>query len=705
MLFVRDVIEMAGARRLRIVGVVDGAAVLFDLGSSRTCLETAELAELVRGVARGKIIVVTDVGLNAVRNDRTSAAQLKRARELHAIVTTLLGAGPAVFDRAARGHLVATAAQASGRTSTTLHAALHRFWKSGMTIDALLPAFDRCGAHGRPRGGDSPLGRKPPPGAKGAPRLTEEMLSAFRKGADRYYRDNPRNSLAEAFRLICDDLVTSCVFDPATGAPITFVTRDREDVVLPTLRQFRYWYSKQNRARDDHKARTHEAKYEQRHRAKLSYAAQDNENIGGRYIIDSTPLDANLISRLNATTFLSTATLYLVTDELTAFIVGFALSFEDASWTAAGLALLSAVEDKVALCARYGIAIEEDDWPIADLVAMCLLFDKGEAKGPLAEQFGFKSSLTIENTASYRGDLKGLGEQRFDLVNEACRGRVPGYRVKGSGDRGEQDPRLDAILTLDDAIGVIIHTILFLNRREITSFRRSLAMIEDDVPPIPLEMWRWAMRNGRTALVRRSYPEMMVALLPTGVATITQQGLCFEGLFYTCAFAEREKWFEFVTLPASLRKKTVSFHPWLVDAIYVQDGENAPFEVAVLTPHSARFAGLSFEELKKLNEAERGRARNREIDQTLNHAAYSNHVKRIVEEAAARRLHRLRPRDLAGARGARSAEREFDREEHRDTLREIAADFGGVGQPLARLPAPEAVRGEDLGDGGLATSG
>jgi len=39
-------------------------------------------------------------------------------------------------------------------------------------------------------------------------------------------------------------------------------------------------------------------KYEARHRPKLSYAAQDNENIGGRYIIDSTPLDLNLVSRL-----------------------------------------------------------------------------------------------------------------------------------------------------------------------------------------------------------------------------------------------------------------------------------------------------------------------------------------------------------------------------------------------------------------------
>ena len=65
------------------------------------------------------------------------------------------------------------------------------------------------------------------------------------------------------------------------------------------------------------------------------------------------------------------------------------------------------------------------------------------------------------------------------------------------------------------------------------------------------------------------YSEMLVALLPVAEATITSDGLVFKDLRYTCSTAELEKWFEFVTGPARLRKKTISFHPWLVDVIYV----------------------------------------------------------------------------------------------------------------------------------------
>jgi putative transposase len=701
MLYVRDVIR-TGAQWARIIGIADDQAILFDLGANKTSLSAVPLTTLLSSWKSGKAVHETAHGYDRQPNPRASEKQIERAVKLHGVVVGLLAQGAQVFDSAMRGHLVATAAKDYELSPATIHGALYRYWKFGLTLEALFPKFDRCGGRGRERGGEGPLGRKGPDNAPRAPRLTETTLTAFAKGTNRYYRDNPRNSLAEAYRLICDDLLTECVFDPVTRAPVTFIRHGADQITLPTLRQYRHWYGKQDRATADKRKRMPEPKYEARYRPKLSFAGQDNENAGGRYIIDSTPLDLNLISRINATTFLSTATLYLVTDEFTGFITGFSLSLEDASWTAAGLALLNAVDDKVAYCADMGIEIGEEDWPVADLIAMRLLYDKGEAKGHLATQFGLKSSLTIENTASYRGDLKGIGEQRFDLINEALRGRVPGYRVKNSGERGEKDPRLDAILTLPDAIRVIIHTIIFLNKHEIRDFRRSRAMIEDGVPPIPLEMWKWAIRTGRSALARRAYDDLAIALLPMEQATITQFGLSFKGLNYTCETAERENWFENVTSPARLRKRSISFHPWLVDFIYIHDAEGGAAELAALTQHSARYAGLSFAELERLNEIERGKSRNRQIDQVHNHASFSNNIRQIVRMAQQRRTSRLRPRDLVGARDGRHAERELEREDVRDDLTYLAhahAQHEDFSQP--RPTAPKLLPGADLGEGAL----
>lgn len=703
MLFVRDVIRLPNKRMRRIVGIVGEDAILFDLDSAKTCLDRSPLAELVGGVNRGKIKLVGDHDAGQGKGHAVSKAQRKRSEELYTVIAEILREGAPVFDKAQRSHLVSAAAKRNNLDGRTIHTALHRFWKGGMVVSAMAPSFDRCGGAGKPRCRIKRLGREGPKNAPAAPPLTERILAAFEQGTRRYYRNNSNNSRAQAFRLICDDLLTECIFDPNTGAPITFVKHDPGSRALPTERQYRYWYQKQNRTASDIEARMPSAKFQQRHRAKLSYAAEGNENIGGRYIIDSTPLDLNLISRLNASTFISTPTLYLVTDELTGFISGFSLSMEDASWAAAGLALLNAVEDKVSLCARNGICIADQDWPVQDLVAMQLLYDKGEAKGTKAEAFVLKSSLIVQNTAPWRGDLKGIGEQRFDLVNEALRGYVPGYRVKKSGKRGEDDPRRAAILTLPDAVRIIIHAILFLNSCEIPIFRRSRAMIEDDVPPIPIEMWNWAMRTGRTALMRRTYEEMMIALLPTDTATITQQGLQFEGLCYTCETAIRDKWFEHVVTPARTRKLVISYHPWLTDVIYVHHNAAPTLEVAVLTPHSERFAGLSFAELKQLKEYERGNKRNRAESQAVNHASFRNHVKHIVDQAASRRLYALRQGELKGARDARHTEREFERDDFRHSLLQ-QADAGSEHMSRYATSDPLQAQDDDLGEDGAIFS-
>lgn len=702
MLYVRDIIRMPGKRLKRIIGHIGDEAVLFDLDATKTVCERHDIADLVRAVDRGKCVLVTGDEHDRPCRVVISKKRSERANILHKAIMPILSAGPKAFDQAARGHLIASAAKASGFNATTIRKSLFRYWKWGMTIEALLPDFDRCGAAGQGRGGTKPLGRKGPPNAPPAPRITPAMLEAFEKGTNRYYRNNARNTLAEAYRLICDDIQTECIFDPATGAPLTFLRHGADTRPVPTIRQYRYWYKRQKRSKDDTKARMPESKYAQRHRAKLSYAAQDNHYIGGRYVIDSTPLDLNLVSRVNDSVFLGTPTLYFAVDEFTAFITGFALSLEDASWTAAGLAMLNAVEDKVSFCTKYGIEIGNDDWPVADLIAMRLLFDRGEAKGKLADAFGLKSSIIIENTTPFRGDLKGIGEQRFDLVNDALRGLVPGYRTGKAKERGEKDVRCDAILNLIEAISVIIRTILFFNRREVPEFRQSRAMIKDEVAPIPLEMWNWARLSGRSALVRRGYEDMAVALMPTGTATIAQQGLAFEGLFYTCKSAEEAGWFECLSSPARLRKRTVSYHPWLVDFIYVHDPDKAEPEIAVLTPHSSRYAGLSFEELKKMKRHDRGNSRNRQNEQILQHANFSNNVAQIVSEANKRRLYRLKQKDLKGARAAKSAEREFDREDHRDVMRDIASSKFARSEKQTPTSNTPSTFDCDLGEGGIA---
>lgn len=693
MIFVRDILRIPRLGVFRLVGVFDERAFLFDLKAPRTVIAEHSLPALALGVEKGRIEPLDGKEFNAPPNTVCSEAQQTRADRHLAIVRSLIANGEQIFVSSRRSRLVASAARENGICSKTVHSALYRYWRGGMTIYALMPRFETCGAPGKDKPANGPRGRKPAEGIARAPALSAEMIKAFETCTNRYYKRSRHITLAETFRRALERLSTRCVLDEETGLPVTFVVD--EDVRLPTERQFRHWYGKQNRAKSDAKARLGDAKFAMRSRARLSYAAQDNNLAGGRFIIDATKLDTNLVARHDRTAFLGTPVLYIVVDEFTALIVGFWISLEEACWQSAAMAILGSVEDKVELCRRYGLVVEPWRWPISGMAPMRYLFDRGEAKGDKASSFVEKSGLIVENTAPYRGDLKGVGEKRFDLINCAFRGEVPGSRDEDSGKRGEDDPRLESILNLDEVTQVVLACILYLNDRELKKFRRSRAMIADGVPPIASAMWDWCMRTGRVALQRFETAELAIALMPEGTGTITNQGVRFDGLFYTCERAEAEGWFEAVDAPGTLRKLKLSWHPWLVDAVYLHvPGEKEPLQ-AVLTPFSQAYAGFSFDELHASRRQGRIAEQGRRLDQVLNHAEFRNRVQFIVEGAAQERLSDLRPRDLKNARANKAAERTARRFEAKQELRERIGQHVSADRPL--LGSNRQI--DDLGEG------
>lgn len=698
MFFVRDVIQHGRKGKFRIVGIHQDAVFLFDLNAVRTVIAEHSLEALKSGLGKGKVQFLAGHAFNCRAGHDLSPAQVLRIAQRLEQVRDLVARMPAIFYSPDRGRLVSQASRNFGVSAKTLHKVLFQFWHGGMTMDALVPHFERCGAPGQDKPLGTVRGRKPDEGTARAPALTQEMLDAFQRCTDGHYKRNRHITLAENYELARDLLCTRSVTDPETGAPITFV--NDPDVAIPTLRQFLYWYYKQGRAKSDAKARFGDVRIALRSRARLSYAAQDNPNAGGRFIVDSTKLDVNLVSSTNREIFIGTPTFYIVVDEVTAMIVGFAISLENASWLAQGVAIFNCFEDKVAFCRRYGIEIALEDWPVHGMMPIRFLFDRGEARGELATEFVRKSGLIVENTSPYRGDLKGICEQRFDLVNETLRPQIPGARDADSGKRGERDPRLNASLNLEEITQVLIHTIIYLNNRVVKGFRQSKAMLAQQVPNIPAAMWNWCLDTGRSALIRFDKDELGISLLPSGTGSITPQGVCFKGLFYTCERAESEKWFEQVTAAGSQRQIGLSYHPWLMDAVYLHVEAGRRPELAVLTPYNQNFAGLSLPEVEQLRAAKRIATQGRQLNQTLLHADYRNQVSHIVQSAVQERIGDLRPRDLKGAREHRALDAASNREDEKERLRLGIAHYDAQsGDPEGGRELQGPPPGDELGDG------
>lgn len=81
---------------------------------------------------------------------------------------------------------------------------------------------------------------------------------------------------------------------------------------------------------------------------------------------------------------------------------------------------------KVELCRDYGIEIKESDWPSAHFPKI-FLADKGEFIRFNSDNLVDNFHIPVENTASYRADMKGTVEKVLHLIPRFIRHFVPGY--------------------------------------------------------------------------------------------------------------------------------------------------------------------------------------------------------------------------------------------------------------------------------------
>ena len=691
MLYIRDVVRFEDVRDRRIIGIVQEAAVLIDLDAKKTCISRQSLADLISRVEAGSAALLVDHDYDRLKPDGTvSTKQKERQRKLWALVGPVLEQLPAIFDRAARGHAVARRAAETQANAKTIHEALHRYWQGGMTGHALCPQFDACGVRGPRSRGKMKLGRPPKGDKKPGVNITPEIEEAFDKGVTRYYKRCPVATLAQAFERILVDLSVEHVLDQETGMIELRTVAFFKEHGLPTIRQFRYWYQKSGRVLRDKKARMGASKYEKDNRVLLGSSTEHNLNIGGRYQIDATDMNVCCVSDLNRSILVGRPVLYLVTDEFSRLIVGYYIGFEEPSWVAAMVALNSTVADKVELCAKLGIHIDDDDWPTAGFYPMRTLWDRGEAKGQLAEGFALKSGVTVENTSPGRGDLKGIVEQRFDLLDELIRCDVRGYVAKDQGERGTKDYRRDAVLTLNSLQRIIVHAILFLNNRELTGYPLTKPMIAAGVRTAPLDIWRWCAASGRSNLRRTTELEAMLDLLPMEPVSISREGFRFKGLWYECSRGLAEDWFEMAQVAGHKGQLMASYHPLLTDFIYLHVADADPVEVCGLTARSASYAGLSFKEVTEIR-AHRSAVRNhRQTDDVLEHAYLRMQIDLIVSEDVALNPGRHSRGAVAGIRDNRAVERLVGQQALRQQALEFAAavfEDDGAGAVIENMPS------------------
>lgn len=622
MLYRNDVFELDGVRmRLLQADIPGNVAWCISLDSPVAwpiCLPYTQVADL-SSVTSGEVS----------HREHSQPCLLKCDTAWKRLEPLLKRHGDNLYEPRMRNQFVVEYAQEHKCSQKTLRKDLRRYWQRGQNKFALMPDYANSGRYQGVGEDDLPQitagrGRK---SRDGTPifQVTSSDAQYMRQVIESYYLKSTNITAKDAY----DELVERH-YQYEDGNQNLYARPLGE---RPSLTQFRHFLRNHYDIETRLRKRKGNADYEREDRKVLGTVLADCLGVGHYYEIDATIVDLYLVSREDRNKIIGKPTLYLIIDRKSRLIVGFYFGLENASWNAALQAILSIAEDKRALCARYGIEYDPNDWPAHMVFPLEFLGDRGDMITHASENIAQGLQVIVTNLPSKRPDWKPLVECGFRLLHHTLRPVTPAYDPPSNATRRRgKHYEKDACLTVPEFGNVILNAIIQHNRREILNYELTPTEMLAGVRPSPLELWNHGIVS-RAGLLTR-YPEEKVrfALLRKETATVTEKGVEFLDCYYSFPEAIARKWFE--TARKNRFKVTVSYDPRLVDQIYVHalNGKGEP-HLATVTERSHKYTGLSFEEVRYYELLRQQIRKESEHERLQNTLDFRRRVKPVIAHA------------------------------------------------------------------------
>lgn len=651
------------------------------INSKRNTPEPVFLKLLAEGIRSGKYSFAPDTW-KPVHADQVGTTALQLRDHAWCLIKEAVGKEPDIYQKDKRGAILKSIERATGTSTTNLYKHLGKYWKYGKVPDALLPDYSLCGKTRDPYKASSKRpGKKKIPGAAGK-KLVAEDLRHFSSAITRYYLNGEKRSLEAVYTKLLEDYYTVKDADGNSVAPM-----DPDEI--PSRQQFFYWHRKNRDILKEAVKRDGERKYRLGNRGETGRTETHLYGPGIAAQIDATIADIYLVSRYDRTAIIGRPTMYFQMDSFSRMVTGMSISLDPPSMMNAAGTILNSVENKVEFCRKYGITITEDEWPCMHFPSI-ILADRGEMESGMADILSNHLGITVENAPPYRGDLKGIIEKHFDLVNLDMAG-LPGKMQKDAGQRCTHDYRLDACLDLDQFTAIIIRCVLqYNNYHYMEDYRRSSQMRQLHVKPIPRDIWNFGIRyrSGGLRTVDREYARYY--LLPKGEASVTREGILYKGRYYTCEQAEQEKWFDIARTEASW-KVTVSYDPRDAALIYISPtaGE-APLECHLLEKDSI-YSGRSVHEADRMAAADSEEKAVWDVTEDFHRVQLDEYIERVKREARDQQ-----PDRIAKSKAARIAEIDENRRKEREQIKKRNTE-----ETMKSIRGVSAVPGPEGNNGGM----
>lgn len=512
-----------------------------------------------------------------------------------------------LFDQPTLKESVLTLSKGNDKLRRQIRRWLSRFWRRGQTIFALQSE----------RGTNSTkktyTSARPGPRSTKQVAVTEEIKKLFDEVCKQKLLKHPPLSVPQAY---------SCFLQ------LWLAESGRTVDNAPTLRQFRYFFTRNYPAQKRRRAAAGDIAYNKDVRQLRGTVFNIVPGIGYIYEIDSTVADINLVSAIDRNKIVGRPILYVVTDVFSGMITGVWTTFENAQFIVAADALFAAISPKGELLKRFGIESIAEDWPVAGVPA-AIAADNAELKSETRMRSLIAGGVNADFTAPYRGDAKGTVERLIGLVQNELGRFVTGKPAKTTVRKaGGKDARLDASATLDDYMRMVMKVVLHLNKTRVRENRPP--MYPSDMPNTPQAVWNWAARSGKSALQNLSdLTKIRRALLVHKTATLSKRGISVNGFKYGGEQSEDAGWQLRRYNADRPAKVDIAFDPADISEIYLTPtAARREWWKCRLIGDSTRFAGMGLFEAQKIREEEKA------SDARAEDAFYSDKARLNVELTA-----------------------------------------------------------------------
>ena len=581
--------------------------------------------KMLEGISTGAITVVEDPVVISEGNVSETAKE-KRDEWWH-ILKPVLECEPDIYERRRRGELLSEVAKRNNRDKANLYRYLVKYWKKGKTPNAFLPDYRNCGKGDKTQK-DKKLGRPVKHDGNFGKVITKEDVGYFESAIRKYYLKRKDVTIKSTYEKMLGDFYSVKAQDQNGNEYLQLLPEDQ----IPSITQFRYWYKKNQNIKTEIQKRKGDAKFELTGRAITGRSDYQLMGPGAKYQIDATVGDIYLVSQFDRSDIIGRPVMYFVMDSYSRMVTGMYVGLEGPSWAGAMMAIENAASDKVAYCASYGITITEDEWPCHHLPT-AILGDRGEMESKLADNLIQMLGVRVENAPPYRADLKGIIEQHFRTINTNALPFLPGKVLPDMSERGGRDYRLDAKLDIRQFTEIIIRCVLYYNNSHCMDyFEKNGQMMQVGVDAVPLELWNFGIRYCSGCLRTVPKATLRLALMPVDKASVTERGIRFKGMYYSCEEALKGLWFEKARAKGAYRVK-IYYDLRDMGAILAESPNSAEIVRCELVDWETKYAGKQLDEVRYEQEKEKIRSKKvkaKEMEAKIN---LGKQIENIVDSA------------------------------------------------------------------------